>query len=247
MTRWCQTRYYRAHDAGLTGAVVGTSDHFPADGARCALEVGHIGAHLFARANPLSETCPDCRLPLAVQADYDCPCEGNTCASCDAKCWRAENNDTCVTAHVPASTHAASVHATEVIWTAEVEYLRATIAKLRKGECLGVIPPTDVPCQRDAYCSIACQTRDADGSRSDLSRTLIPEKFWCRCDEVDDNTDPPTSVRCPVHDASFDREAAMERARRVLDDRSGFHTDELDEATRKDMLGAIVDAVRGAT
>lgn len=58
---------------------------------------------------------------------------------------------------------------------AEVESLHGTIAKLRNGECLGTIPPTDVACQRDCYCSVACQTRDADGSRGDLSRTLVPE------------------------------------------------------------------------
>lgn len=57
----------------------------------------------------------------------------------------------------------------------EVERLRDENTKLRAGECLGMIPPTDIACQRDCYCSVACQTRDADGSRGDLSRTLVPQ------------------------------------------------------------------------
>ena len=43
--------------------------------------------------------------------------------------------------------------------------LHAMIAKLRAGECLGMVYPTDLPCERDNYCSKACQDRDGDGSR----------------------------------------------------------------------------------
>ncbi len=44
-----------------------------------------------------------------------------------------------------------------------------------------------------------------------------------------------------------EQRAAMERVRRVLDDRRGFHTDDLDETTRDDLLAAIVGAVESST
>lgn len=89
--------------------------------------------------------CPECSRPLAVQADYDCPCEGNPCVSCDGKCWRAENQDVC--------------------WHATPDVIRRS---------------------------------------------------------------------------------AMARVQRVLDGRKGYRISDLDEETRNDMLGEIVDAaVRG--
>lgn len=39
------------------------------------------------------------------------------------------------------------------------------------------------------------------------------------------------------------RDAAMQRVAAVLNDRSGYHVDDLDAGTRDDLLGAIVDAV----
>jgi len=43
-----------------------------------------------------------------------------------------------------------------------------------------------------------------------------------------------------------DRRDAMSRVARVLNDRKGYHVSDLDEETRVDLLGALVDAVRGS-
>ena len=40
------------------------------------------------------------------------------------------------------------------------------------------------------------------------------------------------------------RDAAMQRVAAALNDRRGYHVDDLDDITRDDLLGAIVDAVR---
>ncbi len=81
----------------------------------------------------------------------------------------------------------------------EIDRLRVENAKLRAGECLGTIPPTDVACQRDCYCSKACQTRDADGSRGDLSRTLVPQVLrdilCAACDLADETLSPNDHAR----------------------------------------------------
>ncbi len=45
---------------------------------------------------------------------------------------------------------------------------------------------------------------------------------------------------------THDRLLAMERVRRVLNDRKGFHVGDLDDETRADLLGAIVDAATDA-
>jgi hypothetical protein len=40
------------------------------------------------------------------------------------------------------------------------------------------------------------------------------------------------------------KETAMRRVAAVLNDRKGYHVDDLDDATRDDFLGALVEAVR---
>ena len=40
------------------------------------------------------------------------------------------------------------------------------------------------------------------------------------------------------------RDAAIQRVAAVMNDRRGYHVDDLDDSTRDDLLGAIVDAVR---
>jgi hypothetical protein len=44
-----------------------------------------------------------------------------------------------------------------------------------------------------------------------------------------------------------DLESAKRRARTVLDDRRGFHTHELDDETREDLLTALVNAANGSS
>lgn len=85
----------------------------------------------------------------------------------------------------------------------EIARLQAEHHKLRSGECLGVCTGTDVACQRDCYCSLACQTRDADGSRGDLSRTLVPTSLLERVEQLQaglsEALDLFDAVWCPEH------------------------------------------------
>jgi hypothetical protein len=43
-----------------------------------------------------------------------------------------------------------------------------------------------------------------------------------------------------------DLESAKQRVRRVLDEHRGFHTHELDDETREDLLAALVNAAHGS-
>ena len=65
MSKWCQVPFYRffpgsttwlpAYERYRRQPVDGPISELPKDGARCALELGHAGNHVFAREEPLPD------------------------------------------------------------------------------------------------------------------------------------------------------------------------------------------------